>query len=90
MTSNYPPGVTGNEFAISGPDREWEERSLCEYCNHIDNNVHQEHHSEGRWFICSNCEQTTELGFLEEIEGPDPDDWRDRMLDREERFYERD
>jgi hypothetical protein len=23
--SNYPPGVTGNEYEIAGPDREWEE-----------------------------------------------------------------
>ena len=23
--SNYPPGVTGNEYEISGPDKEWEE-----------------------------------------------------------------
>jgi hypothetical protein len=28
--SNYPPGVTGNEFEISGPDREWEEEFQCE------------------------------------------------------------
>lgn len=27
--SNYPPGVTGNEFAIAGPDREWEEEFKC-------------------------------------------------------------
>lgn len=27
--SNYPPGVTGNEFAIAGPDKEWEEEFQC-------------------------------------------------------------
>lgn len=27
--SNYPPGVSGNEFAIAGPDKEWEEEMAC-------------------------------------------------------------
>lgn len=27
--SNYPPGVTGNEFEIAGPDHEWEEEFQC-------------------------------------------------------------
>jgi hypothetical protein len=32
MTSNYPPGVTGNEYEISGPDCEWEEQRECPLC----------------------------------------------------------
>ena len=28
--SNYPPGVTGREFAIAGPDWEGEEQRTCE------------------------------------------------------------
>lgn len=28
--SNYPPGVTGNEFEIAGPDREVTETRECE------------------------------------------------------------
>ena len=27
--SNYPPGVTGNEYEIAGPDREWSEEFEC-------------------------------------------------------------
>jgi hypothetical protein len=27
---NLPPGVTGNEYAIAGPDREWTEEVECE------------------------------------------------------------
>ena len=27
--SNYPPGVTGNEFEIAGPDAEWDEMQTC-------------------------------------------------------------
>ena len=33
MPSNYPPGVTGNEFHIAGYDREWEEDRYCEQCD---------------------------------------------------------
>lgn len=28
--SNYPPGVSGNEYEISGPDSEWEEEFQCD------------------------------------------------------------
>ena len=28
--SNYPPGVTGREYAIAGPDREWDDEAECE------------------------------------------------------------
>ena len=30
--SNYPPGVTGNEYEIAGPDSEWEDTNYCEKC----------------------------------------------------------
>ena len=32
MSSNYPPGVTGNEFAIAGPDYERESGLTCPDC----------------------------------------------------------
>jgi len=37
--SNYPPGVTGAEYEISGPDREWEAPRLgvCKYCGWPEN-----------------------------------------------------
>lgn len=30
---NYPPGVTGREFEIAGPDSEWEEEFECDNSN---------------------------------------------------------
>lgn len=32
MSGNYPPGVTGSEFEITGPDREWEDLRNCGAC----------------------------------------------------------
>jgi hypothetical protein len=32
MLSNYPPGVTGNERAIAGCDREFDARRRCDEC----------------------------------------------------------
>ncbi|MAG73899.1 hypothetical protein CL620_06295 [archaeon] len=29
---NYPPGVTGNEYAISGDEGSWEEDLECKLC----------------------------------------------------------
>jgi len=29
---NYPPGVTGREYAILGADEEWEEEVECRLC----------------------------------------------------------
>ena len=31
--SNYPPGVTGNEYEIAGPDLMWEDEHFCEACD---------------------------------------------------------
>ena len=31
MVSNYPPGVTGGEFAIAGPDFEVESETPCPF-----------------------------------------------------------
>ena len=30
MSDNYPPGVTGNEWQIAGPEREWDETVECD------------------------------------------------------------
>lgn len=32
MSSNYPPGVTGNEYEIAGPDYEKDIEELCPKC----------------------------------------------------------
>lgn len=33
--SNYPPGVTGNEYEIAGPDREFTDERDCEGCGRL-------------------------------------------------------
>lgn len=33
MSSNYPPGVSGREYQISGAEREWEEKRWCHSCD---------------------------------------------------------
>lgn len=34
MLSNYPPGVTGNEYQIAGPDWEQEDHRYCPECGY--------------------------------------------------------
>jgi hypothetical protein len=91
--NNYPPGVTGNEYQIAGPSREWEVKMdvecLNDECEKFD--VLQEVDVEGehyggtdyfRW-SCPVCAHEHE--FEREPEGPDPDaaydEWRESMMD---------
>ena len=49
--SNYPPGVTGHEFEIAGPDYEKDSEEICPKCGeHL---IEQGYRGE-RWLIC-NC-----------------------------------
>lgn len=83
MTSNYPPGVTGNEYEIAGPDYEKETDIPCPQI------------AEGGGDVCEAT--TTELGFrgerwlvclyehvtdLERDNEPDPDQAYDEARDR--------
>jgi hypothetical protein len=86
--SNYPPGVTGNEYAISGPQREWEAIPLdeCGYC-HVKNYevvIWQSHYEHGSWWICPHCEETNEAtdtgdpydySGYDDIDDSEPEDW---------------
>jgi predicted RNA-binding Zn-ribbon protein involved in translation (DUF1610 family) len=64
--SNYPPGVSGLEYEIAGPDNEWEEEFECEntnlryvrisehafkYCSNIGKKIHK---SEGIQYLKEN------------------------------------
>lgn len=55
---NYPPGVTGNEFAISGPDYEHEVKGEC-------GNGHpalMEYGYQGsHWWACGECNWQEDL-----------------------------
>lgn len=56
--SNYPPGVTGNEYEIAGPDYEEEVEGECP-------NGHEALLDLGyqgrRWRICVECDYTVDL-----------------------------
>lgn len=57
--SNYPPGVTGNEYAIAGPDHELERDAWCNECEAVMAGVEQWYRRE-RWWTCDTCGWTTE------------------------------
>lgn len=64
--SNYPDGVTGNEFAIAGPDKEWEDKAADTECPHCDESLVGEivlwaSYRNQRWYTCPFCEKDTEL-----------------------------
>ena len=73
---SYPPGVTGNEYAIAGPDYEEESDVLCGDCGGETMELGDD---RDRWVACD-CGWQADLGRLE----PDPyrvyDEMRDRMM----------
>lgn len=58
---SYPAGVTGNEYAISGPTFEDAAHMYCETCEGETEGVVQGHPERGVWFVCDECENTTDL-----------------------------
>jgi hypothetical protein len=86
MSSNYPPGVTGNEYAIAGArglgatSRE----VTCPSCGYEgDAEGELEGYDYEVWFAyeCPKCDTLTNLDLDPEDFGPDPDDARDAELD---------
>lgn len=77
MESNYPPGVTGNEYAIAGADyeKEWEEYP-CPKCGE---GLFELGYDGDRWLSCCNCEWQKDL----EPPEPDPDRAYDEARDRQ-------
>lgn len=71
MLNNYPPGVTGSEYAIAGPDWEREIAGQCPGC-HILETLMESGYMEPRcshpyrrahpnrqiWTDCSDCDWT--------------------------------
>ena len=55
---NYPPGVTGSEYAIAGPDYEKEVDELCPKCG--DNMLEQGYRHE-HWVVCVSCDYQRDL-----------------------------
>lgn len=86
--SNYPPGVTGGEFAISGPLFEWEIPDYeCPACEDVVTGDAWYHPSEGANVQCPECDDTRTLPDEDIPGGPDEDraydEWKDDRLDRD-------
>ena len=76
MSDNYPPGVTGKELAIAGPDYEEESDDSCPQCG-AEDGVLKIGHQGNWWLYCNTCQQETT------IDPPDPGDDPDRKYDEE-------
>ena len=62
---NYPPGVTGNEYEIAGPDDEWEDELHCKKCEKI-TTFNCESFRKQRSGICSECDSDVDLGHMDD------------------------
>jgi len=80
--SNYPPGVTGNEYAISGAEHEWEEERECPHCGVEQTLFHEAHHEFGVVAFCPDpdCEGRFGIDVADDYR-PDPDEAYDRARD---------
>lgn len=58
MSSNYPPGVTGNEYEIAGPDYEQDHPESCPKCG--EHMVEQGYRGQ-RWVVCVACDYQRDL-----------------------------
>lgn len=57
MASNYPPGVTGNEYAIGGAQAEWEADAICPACGWEGPMPHEAHREFGIRAWCANPDE---------------------------------
>jgi len=53
--TNYPPGVTGNEYEIAGPDFEEILNERCPQCYGRDSLIAQGYRGQ-RWVVCVDCD----------------------------------
>ncbi|KKL26928.1 hypothetical protein LCGC14_2390380 [marine sediment metagenome] len=76
---DYPPGVTGNEIEIAGPDYEKESDELCPailwYGSECQAPTLEEDYDGRRWLSCDNGHQT-------DLEPTEPDQAYDEARDR--------
>jgi hypothetical protein len=75
---NYPPGVTGYEREIQGPDEEWEEDRECEWCEWQGRVEIQRYRREETW-ECPRCRRWTT-----DYDDPGPDEPDERRPRRED------
>ncbi len=77
MLSNYPPGVTGNELEIAGPDFDCTGVEFCRHCDSEQEGVVAGYRGD-QWFTCARCDEITDLADQEPAVpwGHEPgDDW---------------
>lgn len=75
----YPPGVTGNEYAIAGPDYEKETNERCPQCR--ERNVFILGYQGDRWLGCASCQWSGDPPH-DEYDEPDPDRAYDEARER--------
>lgn len=60
MSSNYPPGVTGGEYQITGPDAEWDDERTCENeacVQYLKPQVATvQCYQYDQWWVCETCD----------------------------------
>lgn len=61
---DYPPGVTGNEFAIAGPDYE---RDVDGECGNGHRALEEQGYQGTRWLVCTLCDWQRDLPDLDEL-----------------------
>ena len=85
--SNYPPGVTGNEYAIGGAEAEWSEEETCPHCDWTGEMDHEKHYEFGIRAFCANPDEPTCVGREGfEIEPDEPDYYAYDYMDEEDRI----
>ena len=62
---DYPPGVTGNEYEISGEDYSKEIEGTCSKCQSKNTLVEQGYKYQ-RWVVCGRCDYQYDLPDFEE------------------------
>lgn len=61
--SNYPPGVTGSEYAIAGPDSERSVEVDCPKCGHTEGVIAS--YGSGWWTACEGCGEILDEGYID-------------------------
>ena len=83
--SNLPPGVTGNEWQIAGPDWEDEEQHRCVPCDAVTTHAVVSYHGS-TWKTCEVCLHES---VIEVPEDEGYEDRRQQEIDREGEEWER-
>ena len=81
--SNYPPGVTGREYAIAGPDYERESDTPCPRCGQW---TLEQGYGADRWLVCDKG-HVTDLPRDESDPDIAYDERRDRQLEELDREH---